>query len=102
MMEANQKRQDILAAAAELLARNGVDGATIRAIAKAARVSTGTIHAEFTNNDELLDAAVAERLGLIARDIREAAAGLSPSAGLARCLRTLFVGSARTHCLRDV
>jgi AcrR family transcriptional regulator len=91
MTEANQKRQDILDAAAQLFARSGYDGATIRDIARAAHVSTGTIHAQFKNKDQLLDAAVAERLGLVVREIREATSGLSSSDGLAACLRTLFM-----------
>lgn len=90
MAESNQKRQDILDAAAQLFARSGFDRATIRDIARAAHVSTGTIYAQFSNKDELLDGAVAERLGSIVREIRSAAAGLSPSEGFAVCLKTLF------------
>lgn len=90
MAEANQKRHDILEAAAELFARSGFDHATIRDIAKAAHVSTGTIYAQFRNKDELLDGAIADRLGSIVLEIRSRAAGKAPTEGLAVCLRTLF------------
>src|SRR5262245_34241916 len=86
----SQKRQDIIDASAELFARRGFDGTSVRDIAAAAHVSTGTIYAHFRDKDALLDASVAERLGLIVREIRTAAASLSPADGLAMCLRILF------------
>lgn len=69
----------ILAAAARVFSRHGVDNATMEMIAREAKVAVGTIYLHFTSRDEVylsLRAQFAEQLGVQYRDVK--ARGLPP------------------------
>lgn len=57
---AAQTRQRLLAAAADVFARNGYDGTRVAEIARAAKVSNGAMYAHFSSKAELLAAALRE------------------------------------------
>jgi AcrR family transcriptional regulator len=57
---AAQTRERLLAAAADVFARNGYDGTRVAEIAKAAKVSNGALYAHFDSKAELLAAALRE------------------------------------------
>lgn len=52
------KRDEIVAAAVEVLLREGVHGCTVRSIAAAAAVSKGAVHYYFRDVDEIIDLAM--------------------------------------------
>jgi AcrR family transcriptional regulator len=56
-------RERLLAAAAEVFARDGIEGATTRAIAKAAGVNEVTLFRHFKSKDRLLAAVVGRNFG---------------------------------------
>ena len=53
-----ERRQQIVRAVLEVVAENGVPGATVSRIAKAAKVSEGTLYVYFQSRDEMLMAAL--------------------------------------------
>ena len=67
-------REKILAAAAELFAARGYEGATIRDIAKAAGMSTGAVFASFTDKSDLFGEIVAQEHQALQGALRAAAA----------------------------
>jgi AcrR family transcriptional regulator len=50
----DQRRADLIAAAARLIAKHGMDGLTIRSVARAARASTGVVSHYFSDKQDLL------------------------------------------------
>jgi len=57
-----ERRQRILMAARELIARRGVEGLTMRELAQAARITVPTVYNLIGTRDELLAAAIEEQI----------------------------------------
>jgi AcrR family transcriptional regulator len=85
----DQKRAELIARAAELIATHGIDGLTIRSVAKAAGVSTGVVSHYFSDKRDLLqttyDVTADEVYGRVSRqatkdgpDVRTCLEGLLP------------------------
>jgi len=73
------RRETILAAAAQVFAAYGVDGATVEMVARQAEVAVGTIYLYFFSRDDLFVSLMAERIGkLRARYLEIHARGLRP------------------------
>ncbi|MEH6495208.1 MAG: TetR/AcrR family transcriptional regulator [Pseudomonas marincola] len=68
------KRQRILAAATTLFREKGLEGATMRAIAKEADYSTGAPYAYFQSKEEIYAELLALSLGNLSSTVKEAAA----------------------------
>lgn len=67
------RRAQIIAAARACIAEKGYDATTIRDVAVAGGVSTGTVNYYFPNKEALLISALEDRANEFGRDIREAA-----------------------------
>jgi AcrR family transcriptional regulator len=85
----DQRRAELIARAAELIATHGIDGLTIRSVAKAAGVSTGVVSHYFSDKRDLLqttyDVTAGEVYGRVSRqatkdgpDVRTCLEGLLP------------------------
>jgi AcrR family transcriptional regulator len=73
------RREAILAAAAQVFAAYGVDGATVEMVARQAEVAVGTIYLYFFSRDDLFVSLMAERIGkLRERYLEIHARGLRP------------------------
>ena len=73
------RRETILAAAAQVFAKHGVDGATVEMVARQAEVAVGTIYLYFFSRDDLFVSLMAERIGkLRERYLEIHARGLKP------------------------
>ena len=73
------RRETILAAAAQVFAAHGVDGATVEMVARQAEVAVGTIYLYFFSRDDLFVSLMAERIGeLRERYLEIHARGLKP------------------------
>ena len=73
------RRETILAAAAQVFAAHGVDGATVEMVARQAEVAVGTIYLYFSSRDDLFVSLMAERIGrLRARHLEIHARNLKP------------------------
>jgi AcrR family transcriptional regulator len=73
------RRETILAAAAQVFAAHGVDGATVEMVAREAEVAVGTIYLYFSSRDDLFVSLMAERIAKLRvryREIHER--GLAP------------------------
>jgi TetR/AcrR family transcriptional regulator len=77
----------IVHAARDRFLKHGVDGASLREIARAARTSVGMVHYYFPTKDDLLLAVIEEVYGALSGDIREA---LDPGATVEERLRRLY------------
>ncbi len=77
----------IVAAARERFLKHGVDGASLREIALAARTSVGMVHYYFRSKDDLLLAVIEEMYAGFSADIR---AALAPDAPVEERLRRLY------------
>ena len=77
----------IVHAARDRFLKNGVDGASLRDIARGARTSVGMVHYYFPSKDELLLAVIEEVYGALSADIRKA---LEPEGTLEERLRRLY------------
>ena len=66
---ATVRRLQLIEAAVRLMARDGMDGATLRAIAKEAGAPLATVHYCFTDKDELMSAASEHSLKSVATSI---------------------------------
>ena len=64
------RRETILAAAAQVFAKHGVDGATVEMVARQAEVAVGTIYLYFFSRDDLFVSLMAERIGKL-RELRQ-------------------------------
>ncbi len=67
-----RRRENILAAARELIAERGYEGVTMRDLAKASGVAPKTLYHQFENKEKLLRAAVEERFRYAYQQIDEA------------------------------
>ena len=67
-----RRREDILAAARELITERGYDGVTMRDLAKASGVAPKTLYHQFESKEKLLRAAVEERFRYAYQQIDEA------------------------------
>jgi len=73
------RRETILAAAAQVFAAHGVDGATVEMVAREAEVAVGTIYLYFSSRDDLFVSLMAERIGKLRARYHEIhARGLEP------------------------
>ena len=77
----------IVHAARDRFLKHGVDGASLREIARAARTSVGMVHYYFPTKDDLLLAVIEEVYGAMSADIRKA---LEPDASVEERLRRLY------------
>jgi TetR/AcrR family transcriptional regulator, transcriptional repressor of bet genes len=88
-VDRDQRRAELIARAAELIATHGIDGLTIRSVAKAAGVSTGVVSHYFSDKRDLLqttyDVTADEVYGRVSRqatkdgpDVRTCLEGLLP------------------------
>lgn len=68
---ASERRQQLIEAAVRLMWRDGVEKATLRAIAKEAGAPLASVHYCFTDKDELMQAAVEHWLGELVGSITE-------------------------------
>lgn len=73
-----ERRERILEAAREIIAEQGFEGLTIRALAQAASVTAPTIYNLVGNKDQVLVAAVAEQTERFVRGIERAAGDVAP------------------------
>lgn len=93
----------IIAAARELFLAHGVEGTSLRQIARSADTSVGMIYYYFTTKDDLFLAVVEEDYGLILADMKEALADGAPGSfeeRLGRLLRR--VGQLSDHELQTI
>jgi AcrR family transcriptional regulator len=67
-----RRREDILAATRELIAKRGYEGVTMRELAKASGVAPKTLYHQFESKEKLLRAAVEERFRRAYQKIDEA------------------------------
>lgn len=77
----------IVHAAADRFLKHGVDGASLRDIARAARTSVGMVHYYFPTKDDLLLAVIEDVYGALSADIRKA---LEPDASVEERIRRLY------------
>jgi AcrR family transcriptional regulator len=85
----------IVHAARDRFLKHGVDGASLRDIARAARTSVGMVHYYFPTKDDLLLAVIEEVYAVLSADIRKA---LEPDAGVPDRLHRLY---ARIAAMSD-
>jgi AcrR family transcriptional regulator len=87
IVDVDQRRMELAAAAARVIARAGVDGASMREIATEAGWTTGTLVHYFANKHELLDFTL--RASIEQRSARRSARGdLSPADALRASLES--------------
>lgn len=91
------RRKRILEVAEQLISTQGLSGATIAAIARAAGVGVGTVYLEFGSKDDIIRALSAVKYNHILRAMRQAAMG---QGGFAERLARMM--EARTRALADV
>lgn len=72
MSEPPNRREVILTEAAELFARNGITGTTVREIADAVGVLSGSLYHHFKSKDEIVGAIMTEYLEDLTAEYREA------------------------------
>jgi TetR/AcrR family transcriptional regulator, cholesterol catabolism regulator len=90
MAEAQDRRELILSTAAEMVARKGLRATTVRAIADAVGVFSGSLYHHFPSKDAIVDEVLTRYLDAIrARYAVVLASGEDP----AQCLRDLVVSS---------
>ncbi|MCP2260720.1 transcriptional regulator, TetR family [Streptoalloteichus tenebrarius] len=82
-LSAEERRQQLVRAAIEVMGEEGLDAATTRRIAEQADVPLGTVHHVFENKRELLRAVVESVTGDVAAALDEV---ISPAHGLARAV----------------
>ena len=68
------KRRQVIEAARVVLARDGVSGCTVRAVADASPLTKSAIHYYFRDIDEIVDLAVAAHLDAMLESLRDVAA----------------------------
>lgn len=83
----------IVRAAKKRFLADGVDGASIRAIARAARTSLGMVTYYFPSKDDLFFAVVEEAYGVVLRDLERILGGDAPLADRLRRV-SIRIGSA--------
>ena len=74
-VDRDQRRAELIARAAQLIATKGIDGLTIRSVAKAAGVSTGVVSHYFSDKRDLLqttyDVTADDVYGRVSRQVNE-------------------------------
>lgn len=89
------RRRQIVAAARDVLVRQGLGATSLRDIAREAEVSMGTVTYHFAGVDEILDAVIVGETDRFYHDVVAAAdAEADPWQALARLAEPLFVDSA--------
>ncbi len=89
-----QTRQKVLAAARQMFAQQGYEGATIRDIATAAGMSTGAVFANFTDKSDLFCDIMNTDVESLVAAMEEAVAG---ETGVESALTTLFNAGYRFY-----
>lgn len=82
-----QRREELVRAAVQVIGREGVDGATTRKIAEQAGAPLATLHYIFKDKDELFAAAIANTQSRAISSYRER---LAPGCGLETATKTLI------------
>lgn len=95
MEKLQSKKKEILKAAREVFAENSYQGTSIKAIAKKAKIATGTFYLYFTNKEALIDMVVDEMFHELLQRIKEERANYSDGfdklqASMEACIK-LFV-----------
>jgi AcrR family transcriptional regulator len=88
-LSAETRREALVAAALEVMSRDGLTAGTTRAIVAEAGMSLASFHYAFTSREELLRELVRRVVG---RELSVATAGWRPEDGLAACLRAAAAG----------
>ncbi|MGM0584659.1 MAG: TetR family transcriptional regulator [Pseudomonadota bacterium] len=70
--KSERTREEILAAAARLFRRKGVDGATLRDLAGEARLEAGSLYYHFSSKEEIVEAVLDRGVRGIVEDVRAA------------------------------
>lgn len=79
MEKLQSKKKEILKAAREVFAENSYQGTSIKAIAKKAKIATGTFYLYFTNKEALIDMVVDEMFHELLERIKAERANFSDS-----------------------
>lgn len=74
------KREAIITAARQVFAAQGLEGATIRAIAEAAGIAPGTVYLQFDSKEAIYAEMLTASLADLLKSLREAAAPVLPPA----------------------
>jgi AcrR family transcriptional regulator len=93
-------REKIIAAAADLIAEQGLSACTIRAVAERSGLTKSTVHYYFDDANELIDLSVSEIFQRMARHARESVIAAGDGVAGLEFLVRLFLGRAKTP--RDV
>lgn len=89
-------RESLMLAADELLARQGLDGLTLREVARVAGVSHAAPYHHFANLDELLAAVAARSFEVLGAALAEAAGTADPREAMLR-IGDVYVAHARAQ-----
>lgn len=84
------KRRIIRDAATEVFAREGIERASVREIARAAGYTTGALYASYATKEELYAEILRESLELLAGELSAARSGAGPGSLAPATLRRLF------------
>jgi AcrR family transcriptional regulator len=95
--EAEERRRQILDAARVVLLKNGLPGASISKIARAAELGVGTIYFYFKSKEEIFIALQEEGLSLLADAIQQAAAGAESPPAKIRNIAWAYLEFSQTH-----
>lgn len=90
-----RKREQLLVAAAKVLAERGYAGTTMADIAEHAGTQAGSMYYHFASREELIEAVLRRGVTLSHENTRAALAALPPSAGPADRLRTAIRAHVR-------
>src|SRR3954447_16705931 len=89
-------RQKIIAAAADLIAEQGLSACTIRSVAERSGLTKSTVHYYFDDANELVDLSVHEIFQRMGRHAREAVRAAGSAVEALEFLVRLFMGRAAT------
>lgn len=93
-----QRREHILAAALQVFARDGLEGATVRAIAAEAGYATGALYAYFDGKEEIYAELLSRSLNRLHKAMRQSVSNAASSAsGRARAAALAFFSYYRQH-----
>ena len=95
--EKEQRRQQILDAARELLFEKGLHGATVNQVAKSAELSVGLIYFYFKSKEEIYASLQEEGLDLLYTMIRDAASGPGKSVEKLKSISLAYYRFAHKH-----
>lgn len=95
--EKAERRQTILAAAAEVFAGKGFAQATMEEVAVAAELSKGTLYLYFKNKDDLFLALSADVISLVMQDFESIAASEAPADQRLRRMLLAYAARAEGH-----